>query len=50
MSGKRLAFMGWKPRIGLEDGLRQTYRWYLDWLAAETAKANLEWARMVERI
>jgi GDP-L-fucose synthase len=50
MSGERLAAMGWKPRIGLEDGLRATYRWYLDWLAAETAKANLEWAHMVERI
>ena len=26
----RLAEMGWRARIPLEDGLRATYRWYLD--------------------
>jgi GDP-L-fucose synthase len=29
MSGARLAALGWRPRIGLEDGVRATYRWYL---------------------
>ncbi|MGA2494076.1 MAG: GDP-L-fucose synthase [Roseiarcus sp.] len=33
MSGARLAAMGWRPRIGLEDGIRATYRWYLEQLA-----------------
>jgi nucleoside-diphosphate-sugar epimerase len=28
MSGARLAALGWKPRIGLEQGLRETYEWY----------------------
>ena len=26
----RLAALGWKPRIGLAEGLAATYRWYLD--------------------
>ncbi|MEW5774028.1 MAG: GDP-L-fucose synthase [Thermodesulfobacteriota bacterium] len=26
----RLASLGWRPRIGLEDGVRDTYRWYLE--------------------
>ena len=30
MDVSRLAAMGWRPEIGLEDGLRQTYRWFLD--------------------
>lgn len=25
----RLTAMGWRPRIGLEDGIAETYRWYL---------------------
>lgn len=33
----RLFAMGWRPRIGLEEGLRQTYDWYLSALAAGTA-------------
>jgi GDP-L-fucose synthase len=30
MSNAKLAAMGWTPRIGLEDGLAQTYRWFLE--------------------
>ena len=25
----RLMVLGWKPQIGLRDGVRQTYAWYL---------------------
>jgi len=24
----RLTALGWRPRIGLEEGLRATYRWF----------------------
>ncbi|WP_267421480.1 GDP-L-fucose synthase [Methylobacterium sp. GC_Met_2] len=30
MDMSRLAAMGWRPEIGLEDGLRQTYGWFLE--------------------
>jgi GDP-L-fucose synthase len=29
MSGARLAALGWRPRIGLEAGIADTYAWYL---------------------
>jgi GDP-L-fucose synthase len=29
MSGDRLRALGWSPRIGLEDGLRATYSWFI---------------------
>jgi GDP-L-fucose synthase len=29
MDSSRLAALGWRPRIGLEDGIRSTYQWYL---------------------
>ncbi|HEV2552970.1 MAG TPA: GDP-L-fucose synthase [Bosea sp. (in: a-proteobacteria)] len=29
MSGSRLRAMGWAPKIGLKDGIAQTYRWFL---------------------
>ncbi len=29
MSGARLAALGWRPRIGLEAGVRETYQWWL---------------------
>ena len=28
MSGARLAALGWRPRIGFEAGIRDTYAWY----------------------
>ena len=29
MSGARLAAMGWRPRIGLKEGIAKTYAWFL---------------------
>lgn len=29
VDGRKLAALGWKPRIGLEDGIKETYRWFL---------------------
>jgi GDP-L-fucose synthase len=29
----RLSALGWKARIGLEHGIRETYRWYLEHMA-----------------
>ncbi|WP_269931276.1 GDP-L-fucose synthase [Aminobacter sp. HY435] len=29
MSGEKLAALGWRPRIGLEEGIRSTYEWFL---------------------
>jgi GDP-L-fucose synthase len=29
----RLSALGWRPRIGLDEGLAATYRWYLDHVA-----------------
>jgi GDP-L-fucose synthase len=26
----KLSSLGWKPKIGLEEGISSTYRWYLD--------------------
>jgi GDP-L-fucose synthase len=33
MSARRLRGMGWAPRIPLETGIAQTYRWFLDHVA-----------------
>lgn len=30
MSSSRLEAMGWKPSVALADGVRDTYRWFLD--------------------
>lgn len=37
LDSSRLFGMGWRPRIGLEDGLRQTYDWYLSQLSGGEA-------------
>lgn len=30
MDVSRLARMGWRAKIGLEDGIKETYRWFID--------------------
>jgi GDP-L-fucose synthase len=30
MSAAKLQGLGWHPRVGLEEGLRDTYRWYVE--------------------
>lgn len=35
----RLRGLGWKPSVGLREGVAATYRWYLDNAAGETARA-----------
>lgn len=34
IDSSRLFAMGWRPRVTLEDGLKSTYEWYCDQLAA----------------
>jgi GDP-L-fucose synthase len=29
MDSTRLLALGWRPRVGLKDGIRETYKWYL---------------------
>ncbi|WP_395813694.1 GDP-L-fucose synthase family protein [Devosia sp.] len=29
MDGSKLRDMGWRPKVGLRDGITETYRWYL---------------------
>jgi GDP-L-fucose synthase len=33
----RLSALGWRPRIGLEDGLRDAYRWYREQVVRDAA-------------
>jgi len=33
MSGAKIAAMGWAPKISLEQGIRQTYQWFLEHVA-----------------
>ncbi|WP_340268377.1 GDP-L-fucose synthase [Sphingobium mellinum] len=37
MSSARLNAMGWQPRIGLREGIEQTYKWYLENIAGIAA-------------
>ncbi|PPJ40435.1 GDP-fucose synthetase, partial [Pseudoxanthomonas sp. KAs_5_3] len=30
MSADKLRSMGWKPRVALEEGITETYQWFLD--------------------
>jgi nucleoside-diphosphate-sugar epimerase len=33
MDVNRITSLGWEPRVGLDDGVRRTYAWYLEQLA-----------------
>jgi GDP-L-fucose synthase len=37
----RLSALGWRSRIGLEDGIASTYSWYLDRFAAPVGTGAL---------
>ncbi|GLS17876.1 GDP-L-fucose synthase [Labrys miyagiensis] len=37
MDSSRMRELGWEPRIGLEEGLRETHRWYVENLGARTS-------------
>jgi dTDP-glucose 4,6-dehydratase len=38
MTGERIAALGWRPRVGFEEGLKETVAWYTSnrewWLSA----------------
>lgn len=40
MDSSRLVAMGWRPRVSLEEGVRETYRWYLKTDAAGLGEAS----------
>jgi GDP-L-fucose synthase len=37
MDSSRIAALGWKPEISLEEGVASTYKWYITHLAAAAA-------------
>ena len=39
MSAARLAALGWRPSIALEDGIAETYDWFLRQAEAKTSAA-----------
>lgn len=41
MDSSRLTAMGWKPRTALADGIRETYRWFVDAIAADPRSARM---------
>jgi GDP-L-fucose synthase len=45
MDSSRIAALGWKPEISLEEGIASTYRWYVTELAAAAASAQRDWER-----
>jgi len=37
IDSSRLAALGWQPRISLDDGIADTYKWFLETQASELA-------------
>jgi GDP-L-fucose synthase len=37
MDSSRIAALGWKPEISLEDGIASTYQWHIAELATAAA-------------
>jgi GDP-L-fucose synthase len=37
MDSSRLAALGWRPKIGLEEGIREVYRWFAQTQISESA-------------
>jgi GDP-L-fucose synthase len=37
MDSSRLAALGWRPKIGLEKGIREVYRWFAQTQISESA-------------
>ena len=48
-AGKARAVLGWQPQFSLEDGLRETIRWYRDFLALRGEAAREEPLVMAQR-
>lgn len=40
VDSSRIRTLGWKPRIGLKEGIRTTYRWYLDQLRSPPSSSD----------
>ena len=41
LDSRKLLAMGWKPRIGLEQGLRETYEWFLEHISQNQAQGRI---------
>lgn len=37
LDSARIHSLGWKPQVGLAEGLAETYRWYVDHVGSETS-------------
>jgi GDP-L-fucose synthase len=40
LDSARIQSLGWKPRVGLSEGITSTYRWYVDNAGIETSRGH----------